>query len=50
MVHIGTEADASQATSYVSETGEVRKILRAFASVSKKDKELRILEHEETTT
>jgi hypothetical protein len=40
-VHIGS--DASQATSFVESTFELRRVLRALASVSKKDADLRDL-------
>ncbi len=40
-VHIGT--DASQAQTFVESTYELRRVLRAFASVSKKDSDLRDL-------
>ena len=36
-------APSPQATSYVENTTELRRVLRAFASVSKKDEELREL-------
>jgi len=42
-VHIGQINDASQATSYVDNTIELRRVLRAFSSVSKKDSDLRDL-------
>jgi len=41
-VHIGNDI-SSQASSFVDNTFELRRVLRAFASVSKKDSDLRAL-------
>jgi len=45
-VHIGNQP--SQARSFVENTQELRRVLRAFASISKKDNDLRDLEREES--